>query len=119
MYAILRPVYYCSHCKRHRLTKRSIETHEPRCIYNPDRSMCGWHHGKPPAAQAGDLVKFCGFDLDELRRKMAGCPACILSAVVQADLTIHQREDLDFDYKTEVRRFREEEQREAQYVELY
>lgn len=109
---VQRNVYYCEFCKRHRLIKGAIENHEPRCIYNPGRHVCGWHDDKLAVGDAGLLA--AGYkeslDTDWLRRETDGCPACMLAVVVQADLTIDDRHDCGFDYKTEVKRFREEEQ---------
>lgn len=114
----MKPVYYCEHCKRHRLTKSSIEGHEPRCIYNPLRDVCGWHKDMRPSAPA-DFVPLLKqeLDVDWLRKEMDGCPACMLAVVVQADLSMEERDDLGFTYQTEVDRFRKEE--EEQYVDAY
>lgn len=110
MRTVTRPVYYCDHCKRHRLTKNSIEWHEPRCIYNPVRSICGWHKDERPSAPADFALVFKQeLDLDWLRRKMNGCPACMLAVVVQSGLTGPEKGDLGFFYKDEVERFRKEE----------
>jgi hypothetical protein len=110
---VTRPVYYCEHCKRHRLTRSAIERHEPRCIYNPDRSVCGWHKGAPVAVRPADLVAAFreSLDLEPLRRAFDGCPACVLSVVVQADLSTAEREDCGFDYREEIERFRRDEVR--------
>lgn len=111
MLTVQKRVYYCEFCKRHRLTANAIENHEPRCIYNPGRSICGWHDDKQavgaPYLLAPELKRT--LDLDWLRGETDDCPACLLAVVVQADLTIAEREDLGFDYKAEVERFRKEE----------
>jgi hypothetical protein len=106
---VTRNVYYCEFCKRHRLTRNAIEKHEPRCIYNPNRSMCGWHMSEVPAA--ADLAVAFADDPDVgwLRRATDGCPACMLAVVVQAGLTVEDRRDLAFSYDDEVERFRKEE----------
>lgn len=116
MRTVTRPVYYCEFCKRHRLTKASIEQHELRCIYNPRRSVCGWHKDVRPSAPADFALVFKN-DLDTgwLRDSMDGCPACMLAVIVQAGLTIYEREDCGFDYKQEVERFRAAE-REHDYA---
>ena len=117
MLTVTREVYYCEHCKRHRLTKHSIERHEPRCIYNPLRSVCGWHHDlKPTAPSDFALVLRDALDVDWLRKEMDGCPACMLAVVVQADLSMGDRDDLGFNYHDEVKRFREEERKEDSYA---
>jgi hypothetical protein len=111
MLTVTRPVYYCEHCKRHRIKPEAILRHEPRCIYNPLRSECGWHKGLKPAAPA-DLALVFKDDPDvEWLRKMAdGCPACMLAAVVQARrLGLHDEYAWEFDYRAEVDRFREAE----------
>jgi hypothetical protein len=111
MKVVLREVFYCEFCKRHRLTKSAIEKHEPRCIYNPGRHVCGWHDDKVAIGDAGLLAAEYKQTLDTewLRREVGGCPACMLAVVVQADLTVHEREDCGFDYRAEVERFRKEE----------
>ena len=107
MRTVTREVFYCEHCGRHRLTRSSIENHEPRCIYNPTRSLCGWHKEERPSAPAdfAPLLK-AELDIDWLRREMNDCPACMLSVVVQAELTHEERSDLGFVYPDEVERFR-------------
>lgn len=111
MLTVKRTVYYCEFCKRHRLTKPAIENHEPRCIYNPDRTVCGWHEDKKAYSHAGTLAAGLrdNLDIEWLRVGADRCPACMLSAVVQANLNIFERDDLGFNYKDEVERFREEE----------
>ncbi len=113
MLTVMREVYYCEHCKRHRLTKNSIQNHEPRCIYNPLRDVCGWHKDERPSAPA-DFVPLLKqeLDVDWLRKRMNGCPACMLAVVVQAELSIYDREVLGFTYSDEVERFRVEEREE-------
>lgn len=113
MKVVTRSVYYCEFCKRHRMTAKSIEAHEPRCIYNPNRTVCGWHDDKKPYSHAGTLASWLkeNQDVDGLRIGADQCPACMLAAVVQADLSGDERDDLGFDYATEVARFREEEVR--------
>lgn len=111
MLTVVKNVYYCEFCKRHRLTKSAIEKHEPRCIYNPNREKCGWHEPhfriERPVEYTGRLKDL--LDVDWLRKAMDECPACMLSVVVQAGLTTNEREDLGFDYATEVERFRKAE----------
>lgn len=116
MLVVKRNVFYCEFCKRHRLTALAIEKHEPRCIYNPNRSACGWHDDKKPYSHAAtlalnlkDRVLKEGEPLDWLRIGADGCPACMLAAVAQADLTMWERDVLGFDYTAEVERFRQGE----------
>src|SRR6266487_1543974 len=107
----MKPVHYCEFCKRHRLTKHSIEAHEPRCIYNPLRSVCGWHKEMRPSAPADSALVFKDNpDVEWLRKEMDGCPACMLAVVVQARrLGLHDEDAWDFDYKAEVAKYREAE----------
>ena len=114
MLTITKPVYYCEHCKRHRLTASAIEKHEPRCLYNPARSACGWHRDEEPNEPAEYVAAFVSApDIERLRRDMGGCPACMLAVVVQARRRgLHPEDAWDFDYRTEVERFRKEEQYE-------
>jgi hypothetical protein len=111
MLTVVKPVYYCEHCKRHRITARAIVNHEPRCIYNPNRIVCGWHDDRKPYSHAGTLAAGLrdNLDVEWLRIGADGCPACMLSAVVQAGLTVYERDALGFDYKAEVERFRNAE----------
>lgn len=36
MKKVLKPVYYCNHCKKHGLSASHITTHEKKCWSNPD-----------------------------------------------------------------------------------
>lgn len=117
MLVVTREVFYCEFCKRHWLTKGAATKHESKCIYNPDRVACGWHephiHIEPPSTlleQFGEML-----DLDWLRDQVQdGCPACMLAVVVQARQKDQVGVDeLAFDYKTEVERFRGQEREEA------
>lgn len=114
MLTVVKPVYYCSWCRRHRLTKKSIEAHEPRCIYNPLRSKCGWC-SKSPTYQAPAPADFAPLfkddpDVEWLRKEMGGCPACMLAVVVQARrLGLDTEDAWDFDYAAEVAKYRESE----------
>lgn len=36
MRKVLKPVYYCDHCKKHGLSASHITTHEKKCWSNPD-----------------------------------------------------------------------------------
>lgn len=119
---VVKNVFYCDYCRRHRLVRRSIEDHEPRCIYNPERS-CGWslYGAAHPTVSVGELAAEIvekGVDwLDWLRKETSGCPACMLAAVAQARRRVRDEphhegwSDCDFDYDVEVKRFREEENR--------
>lgn len=108
---VVKPVYYCEFCKRHRMTAAAIEKHEPRCIYNPNRIVCGWHEDKKPYSHAGTLAAGLkdNLDVEWLRIGADRCPACMLAAVVQAKLDDYDRDCLGFNYTDEVARFRKEE----------
>lgn len=118
MLTIVKPVYYCEFCKRHRITASAIENHEPRCIYNPERSACGWHQPHFRIERPIDHIPAFIEDpnVDRLRSEMDECPACMLAVIVQARRAGLDPEDAwDFDYKAEVERFRKEEQHEHAY----
>jgi hypothetical protein len=108
---VTKPVYYCEHCKRHRITASAILKHEPRCIYNPLRSECGWHHNMKPLAPADLLTVFMDDpDVEWLRKQTDGCPACMLAVVVQARRSgLDPEAAWDFDYRAEVERYRKAE----------
>ena len=114
MLTVTRAVYYCEFCKRHRLKADAIENHEPRCIYNPQRSKCGWCSKSPtyvaPAPHGFALAFKDDPDVERLRREMDGCPACMLSVVVQArKLGLGEQDARDFDYKAECEAYRASE----------
>lgn len=111
MLTVTKPVYYCEYCKRHRMTARSIEAHEPRCIYNPLRDVCGWHKDTRPVAPFDFALVFRDNpDVDWLRKEMDGCPACMLAVIVQArKLGLPDEAAWEFEYATEVERYRKEE----------
>lgn len=113
MLKVVKPVYYCEFCKRHRLTESAIVKHEPRCIYNPCRSECGWHKSTRPSAPHDFALVFKDDpDIDLLRDEMDGCPACMLAVVAQArKLGLDDEFVRDFRYGEEVDRFRERERR--------
>lgn len=114
MLTITRSVYYCEHCKRHRLTASAIEKHEPRCIYNPGRSKCGWCSKSPTYVTSAPhdfaLVFKDDPDVEWLRKEMDGCPACMLAVVIQSRrMGLDAEEAHGFDYHAEVAKYRESE----------
>lgn len=120
MLTVERTVYYCEFCKRHRLKADAIERHEPRCIYNPSRSKCGWCSKSPtyiaPEPHGFALIFKDDPDLDWLRREMDGCPACMLAVVVQArKLGLHDEDAWDFNYRAECETYRASER----YADAY
>lgn len=114
MLTVVKSVYYCEFCKRHRITASAIEKHEPRCIYNPDRSACGWHEPHFRIERPRDHVEafIADPDVNRLRDEMDECPACMLAVIVQARKAgLDDESAWDFDYKAEIARYRETEQR--------
>lgn len=136
MREVLKKVFYCDHCKRHRLSKRAIEQHEAKCVYNPDR-VCrwtstnfgyedkGWRYkigAAHPAIDYRELAKTIepgsqGW-LERLREQSWGCPACMLAVIVQARLHAQATEgqywhevfsDDGWNYEKEVEAFRQRE----------
>ncbi len=104
--------YYCDHCSKGMMRKSSMLRHEPSCIKNPERSACH-------LCVQGGLERV---PMDELRKAMndggveavsdlaQGCPACILSAIVQTREVHPPDEDgdtgwVDFDYKKALSEF--------------
>ena len=91
--------YYCDHCSRGSLTKSSMVAHESRCFRNPNRKceLCV----EVVECSATELnAAFAEGGLPLLREKAHGCPACILSALMQG--SAGDSEDWhDFDYKKE------------------
>lgn len=83
-------VYYCDHCKKHSL--RPLTKHERGCTNNPDRE-CGWMQEKEPHTKTGDLRSLIEWakswpettehEVEILRGKVEGCPACMLSVLRQ------------------------------------
>ena len=111
MLTVVKPVYYCEFCKRHRMTAKAIESHEPRCIYNPNRSVCGWHKDEEPQPPVSLTERFVEDpDVARLRYETGGCPACMLAVIVQSRrLGLDEESAWDFDYKAEVEKWRESE----------
>jgi len=79
-------VYYCDHCKKHTLTKQSMEKHERRCTSNPDRECAMCKHCEGGSVGAGKLkeMALAGATIDELREAAGGCPICILAGIKQS-----------------------------------
>lgn len=38
MYAVTKKVYYCSYCRKYKLTPQAIKVHELHCTLNPERA---------------------------------------------------------------------------------
>lgn len=82
--------YYCDHCNRGGASGGHMKVHEKRCCRNPER-VCGMCReaeiGQKPIK---DLIEALGDGLDDgvikLRTLAVGCPACMLSAIIQSRL---------------------------------
>lgn len=76
-----------------------------------NRGDCGWHDDKKAIGDARALALWLKetCDVDELREKVDGCPACMLAVVVQSAPTARDRDHIEFEYTTECERFRIEE----------
>jgi len=127
-------VYYCDHCRKHRLMRSAMEKHELYCTMNPERT-CRWslleYMPSPRMAAAGAdgthrmrrglprwVRMFAPLEepiLKRLRDHTQGCPACMLAAVRQSGLDIFARDC--FSYDEEVKRYREEERDHWEYEE--
>ena len=118
MKVVTREVYYCEFCKRHRLSKSAIEKHEPRCIYNPDRAVCGWHRDRAVTRPADLVATYRETrDTDWLHDETEGCPACMLAVVVQARRLGYDEGYYDeFSYMQAVEEFRKQELEDASYA---
>ena len=131
-------VFYCSHCKKHGLSRRAMEKHELHCTMNPDR-RCRWHllEEAPSArmvASGADTTHrmrrglprwvrmFAPLDerrIDRLRIHAHYCPACMLSAIRQCgiDRWLVIDHTAIWDYGEEVERYRKEERENWEYEE--
>lgn len=118
-------VFYCSHCRKHGLSRAAMEKHERYCTMNPAR-RCRWHllDDMPSTRMLSSGVGAHGMRrglprwvrifapiteerLRQLREHALGCPACMLAAVRQSDIDSFARDR--FDYGAEIKRYREEE----------
>lgn len=116
-----------------------MEKHERHCTMNPDRT-CRWaqlEYG--PRTRYGTHSFRRGLprwvrlrspltreDLDDIRDRVGGCPACMLAALRQSSVEYHYdavTHQHMFDYEEEVKRFREHEswlgQREEEWDFAY
>lgn len=120
MRTVRKNVYYCEHCRKHGLSRVSMERHERHCTLNPQRA-CRWvidgavHQSIPLKLLVDDLQQRAPLDAGDirwLRLMVYGCPACMLSALRQSGLEYHYDVNAHtrlFDYAEEVERFRTEE----------
>ena len=85
--------YYCDHCNKGRCTAKSIADHEPYCTKNSEREcrMCAlWGEWKQQSMATLKAALQVG--IDELLKVSRGCPACMLAAIRQSDMTSDQCE---------------------------
>ncbi len=87
MKMVMRPRYYCDHCKKSSGSASAIKRHERGCTANPNRvcGMCKMVHeeeGVEPAPPRDELVRIMDNQGFVATCKAANnCPACILSAL--------------------------------------
>ena len=121
-------VYYCDHCRKHGLSRHSMERHEQGCTMNPARA-CGWQTGgctsdigslavqmkERAISRDGGSPTFVKDDIDWLHDEVEGCPACMLSALRQSGIEIHYDHAAVriFDYDDQVLAFRKKEGEEG------
>jgi len=127
--------YYCEFCKKSGGHKYWMERHEGGCTINPGR-ICGMcslvgNYQAPIEELKNIILKYICKDtgeipfvitnlivdekktLAELREKTNNCPACILAAIRQSDLS--ETQGINFNFKDERDRFFEEYNAENQY----
>lgn len=131
-----RSVYYCGFCKKHTLTKNSMESHEKHCTANPDRQcrMCledsgitmdGDERRKLAGQLKGMILRnreepVEPAPLEWLQKQVDDCPACILTVVRLADMDTGSLTNWDdsWNYKEEtVRRMKELNEERAEQDE--
>lgn len=127
MRTVTKPVHYCEFCKRHGLSRHSMEAHEAKCTLNPVR-VCKWGEEGHTAAyglrvlaeEVRQRAPLGPADIDWLHDEVDGCPACMLAALRQSGLEYHfdtENGGKLWDYGEEVERYRKAE-REA-HAEMY
>lgn len=113
-------VYYCIFCKKHGLMRGAMEKHERHCTMNPER-VCRWGDN-PHSVEYVDIAQVMAEsdplraqEITWLRKRVDNCPACMLSVLRQSGLHEYHYDlktgERIFDYKEEIERFRELEQR--------
>jgi hypothetical protein len=76
--------HYCDHCRYSGGNKAAAEKHEKRCFVNPTREcpLCDFASlVQEPIQDLIGALSAGGVDL--VRQKASGCPACIVSAILQ------------------------------------
>lgn len=102
--------FACEHCNRISDVESVILDHEQRCIRNPER-VCGMcrEAGLQQVERFDLLTALANRGLDGLRDAAHGCPACVLSTILQWGV-LHPTVPLPwlpFDYSAEVKAFRQ------------
>ncbi len=100
--------YYCDHCRKGGCNKWCMEKHEKRCVRNPQR-ICGFCSLSQLSQKSiSELIHALGSGgMPALKEAATNCPACILSALVQARFTPVDGGSIyyDFNYKEAVAEF--------------
>jgi len=105
--------FYCDHCPRASLTKKSMERHERICIYRADRvcPLCEEvKEEQRPLASIIQALEEKG--VDGAREAANHCPACLLAGIVQYNRKaeelgeIQRGEGFTLDYKAELASWR-------------
>lgn len=89
MRTVMRPRYYCDHCKKGNGSPSAMRRHEAGCTLNPNR-VCGMcktladEGGDDPAPPRDELLRVLDTEgFSRMREVAHDCPACILSALRQ------------------------------------
>lgn len=137
MRTVMRPRYYCDHCKKGTGSPSYMKRHERGCTANPSR-YCGYCQRTPDTVRLAEIMAYPGTSTEDWKAKMVdlrkaadNCPACILAAIRQSkvqqfdpdpetgaacdDSMIFDGAMLGFDWKTESRQWKEAHQPEPQY----
>lgn len=113
--------YWCDYCNKAGLSKSAMERHEKHCTLNPERScrvcsLLGGSHGLPvsdlvallPDSKPYHASTACNDNehrelhaaleiaMPVLREAVAGCPACIMAALRQANIPVPMADNFDF-----------------------
>lgn len=95
--------YYCDYCSKGMLQKLAMERHEACCFRNPQRESCPVCENRcdePSIPVLADLIdEGADGQFARLSDEVNGCPACILSAVIQFNDRVDPDEWVEFDYK--------------------
>lgn len=103
--------YYCDHCNKGGLVRRSMELHEVICIKNPARhcpvcsGLPSGENSEPPHAVSELIAAFDHGGLKELSDLAESCPACIVAALSQKRKACPESEWVEFDYNAEMRSY--------------